>query len=86
MKTILGMLRSFWHLLRLSRFLQSAPCLRQTDSFRVQRAIVIRAAPDKIFALINDFKACRNGRRMKAKDPKMQRRSAALDFWSRRRL
>jgi hypothetical protein len=43
------------------------------DSFRVQRATTIKAAPDKIFALINDFKAWPQWSPYETKDPDMQR-------------
>jgi uncharacterized protein YndB with AHSA1/START domain len=49
------------------------------DSFRVQRATTIKAAPDKIFALINDFKAWPQWSPYENKDPDMQRRLSGTD-------
>jgi uncharacterized protein YndB with AHSA1/START domain len=49
------------------------------DSFRVQRATTIKAAPDKIFALINDFKAWPQWSPYENKDPNMQRRLSGTD-------
>jgi uncharacterized protein YndB with AHSA1/START domain len=43
------------------------------DNFRVQRSTSIKAAPDKIFALINDFKAWPQWSPYETKDPNMQR-------------
>jgi hypothetical protein len=56
-----------------------ALALAKPDSFRVQRAIVIKAAPDRIFALINDFKAWPQWSPYEAKDPKMQRTLSGAD-------
>jgi hypothetical protein len=49
------------------------------DSFRVQRSITIKAAPDKIFALINDFKAWPQWSPYETKDPNMQRTLSGAD-------
>ena len=43
------------------------------DSFRVQRTASIKAPPDKIFALINDFKAWPQWSPYEKKDPAMTR-------------
>jgi len=43
------------------------------DSIKVQRSIVIKAAPDRIFTLINDFKAWPQWSPYETKDPNMQR-------------
>lgn len=43
------------------------------DSLRVQRSTTIKAAPDRIFALINDFKAWPQWSPYETKDPNMQR-------------
>ena len=43
------------------------------DSFRVERGTTIKAAPEKIFALINDFKAWPQWSPYETKDPDMQR-------------
>jgi len=49
------------------------------DSFRVQRSTTIKAAPDKIFALINDFKAWPQWSPYETKDPNMQRTLSGAD-------
>jgi len=43
------------------------------DTLKVQRSTIIKAAPEKIFALINDFKAWRSWSPYENKDPNMQR-------------
>jgi uncharacterized protein YndB with AHSA1/START domain len=43
------------------------------DTFRVQRAASINAPPEKIFALINDFKAWPSWSPWEQKDPAMKR-------------
>ena len=43
------------------------------DVFEVRRAIVVNAAPDKIFPLINDFKSWTAWSPYEKKDPAMQR-------------
>ena len=43
------------------------------DSFRVERATTIKAAPERIFARINDFKAWPQWSPYETKDPDMQR-------------
>ena len=43
------------------------------DHFRVQRTAAIKAAPDKIFPLINDFKAWPAWSPYETKDPDMKR-------------
>jgi len=43
------------------------------DSFRVQRGATIKAPPEKIFALINDFKAWPSWSPWEQKDPAMKR-------------
>jgi uncharacterized protein YndB with AHSA1/START domain len=43
------------------------------DTFRVQRATSIKAPPEKIFALINDFKAWATWSPWEKKDPAMKR-------------
>jgi len=43
------------------------------DTFRVQRAASIKAPPEKIFALINDFKAWATWSPWEKKDPAMKR-------------
>jgi len=49
------------------------------DSFRVQRSTAIKAAPEKIFALINDFKAWPQWSPYETKDPNMQRQLSGAD-------
>ena len=44
------------------------------DSLRVQRSITIKAAPARIFALINDFKAWPQWSPYENRDPNMQRK------------
>jgi hypothetical protein len=48
------------------------------DSFRVQRAVLINAPPDKVFALINDFKAWPAWSPYEKKDPAMKRSLGAV--------
>ncbi|SEO70387.1 Polyketide cyclase / dehydrase and lipid transport [Rhodospirillales bacterium URHD0017] len=48
------------------------------DSFRVQRVVLINAPPDKIFALINDFKAWPAWSPYEKKDPAMKRAYGAV--------
>lgn len=43
------------------------------DQFRVQRSIAIKASPEKVFPLINDFKAWTAWSPYEAKDPAMKR-------------
>lgn len=43
------------------------------DSFRVQRALAIKAPPDKIFALVNDLPSHRKWSSWEQKDPAMKR-------------
>ena len=43
------------------------------DQFRVQRTVAIKAPPDKIFPLINDFKAWPAWSPYETKDPSMKR-------------
>jgi uncharacterized protein YndB with AHSA1/START domain len=43
------------------------------DIFRVERATSIKAPPEKIFALINDFRACDSWSPWEKKDPAMKR-------------
>ena len=49
------------------------------DSFRVQRSTTIKAAPDKIFALINDFKAWPKWSPYENRDPNLQRKLSGAD-------
>ena len=49
------------------------------DSFRVQRSTVIKAAPDRIFALINDFKAWPQWSPYEHRDPNLQRKLSGTD-------
>jgi uncharacterized protein YndB with AHSA1/START domain len=51
-----------------------ALAMTKPDSLRVQRAVTIKAAPEQIFALINDFKAWPQWSPYENKDPTMQRR------------
>lgn len=46
----------------------------QPDSFRVQRSAVMNAAPDHIFAILNDFRRSPEWSPYEKKDPAMQRR------------
>src|SRR4029077_820275 len=46
---------------------------RQPDVFRVQRATLIKAPPDKIFPLINDFRNWGAWSRWERMDPAMKR-------------
>jgi hypothetical protein len=46
---------------------------RKPDTFRVQRATSVGAAPDKIFPLINDFKNWGSWSPYEKKDPAMKR-------------
>ena len=48
------------------------------DSFRVQRTVSIKAPPEKIFALINDFKAWPLWSPYEKKDPAMKRSYGAV--------
>ena len=48
------------------------------DIFRVQRAAAIKAPPEKIFALINDFKAWPAWSPWEKKDPAMKRTYGAV--------
>lgn len=50
----------------------------KSDSFRVQRTASIKAPPDKIFALINDFKAWPLWSPYEKKDPAMTRSYGAV--------
>jgi uncharacterized protein YndB with AHSA1/START domain len=56
-----------------------ALALAKPDAFRVQRATTIKAAPDKIFALINDFKAWPQWSPYENRDPNMQRTLSGAD-------
>jgi uncharacterized protein YndB with AHSA1/START domain len=47
------------------------------DTFRVQRAASIKAPPEKVFTLINDFKAWSSWSPWEKKDPAMKRTYAA---------
>jgi hypothetical protein len=47
--------------------------VRKPDTFQVERATSIKAPPDKIFALINDFHAWQSWSPYEVKDPDMQR-------------
>jgi uncharacterized protein YndB with AHSA1/START domain len=49
------------------------------DSFRVQRSATIKAAPDQIFALINDFKAWPQWSPYENRDPNLQRTLSGAD-------
>lgn len=49
------------------------------DSFRVARSTTIKAAPEKIFALINDFKAWPQWSPYETRDPNMQRQLSGAD-------
>ena len=48
------------------------------DTFRVQRSASIKAPPDKVFALINDFKAWGAWSPWEKKDPAMKRTFGAV--------
>src|SRR4051794_25365440 len=48
------------------------------DQFRVQRSAAIKAPPDKIFPLINDFKAWTAWSPYENKDPAMKRTYSAM--------
>lgn len=48
------------------------------DSFRVQRSATIKAPPEKIFPLINDFSQWPNWSPYETKDPAMQREMSAI--------
>ena len=48
------------------------------DTFRVQRAADIKAPPEKVFALINDFKAWPSWSPWEKKDPAMKRSYGAV--------
>ena len=48
------------------------------DVFRVERSTVIKAPPEKVFALINDFKAWTAWSPWEKKDPAMQRSYGAV--------
>ena len=48
------------------------------DSFRVQRSVAIKASPDKIFALLDDFKAWASWSPYEKKDPAMKRTFGAI--------
>jgi uncharacterized protein YndB with AHSA1/START domain len=49
------------------------------DTLKVQRSISIKAAPEKIFALINDFRAWPQWSPYETKDPNMQRTLSGAD-------
>ena len=46
---------------------------RKPDTFRVERAASIKAPPEKIFPLINDFHRWQSWSPYEVKDPAMQR-------------
>ena len=48
------------------------------DTFRVQRAATIKAPPEKVFALINDFRRWDTWSPWEKKDPAMKRTSSAI--------
>ena len=48
------------------------------DTFRVQRSAAIKAPPEKVFALINDFKAWSAWSPWEKKDPAMKRTLGAV--------
>jgi uncharacterized protein YndB with AHSA1/START domain len=48
------------------------------DVFRVERSTAIKAPPEKVFALINDFKAWMSWSPWEKKDPAMQRSYGAV--------
>lgn len=48
------------------------------DTFRVQRSTTIKAPPEKIFALINDFRQWKAWSPWEKKDPAMQRTLGAI--------
>lgn len=52
--------------------------MTKPDTFRVQRAAGIKAPPEKVFALINDFKAWGAWSPWEKKDPAMKRTFGAI--------
>lgn len=52
--------------------------MTKPDTFRVQRAASIKAPPEKVFALINDFKAWGAWSPWEKKDPAMKRTFGAI--------
>jgi uncharacterized protein YndB with AHSA1/START domain len=46
---------------------------RKPDTFRVERSVLVKAAPEKIFPLINDFHRWAAWSPWEARDPAMQR-------------
>jgi uncharacterized protein YndB with AHSA1/START domain len=52
--------------------------LTKPDTFRVQRSATIKAPPEKVFALINDFKAWGAWSPWEKKDPAMKRTFGAV--------
>lgn len=51
---------------------------RQPDCFQIQRKTLIHAAPDRIFALINDLEQWRQWSPWEQKDPDMKRTLSAV--------
>jgi uncharacterized protein YndB with AHSA1/START domain len=49
------------------------------DTLKVERSLTIKAPPEKIFALIDDFKAWRQWSPYEVKDPAMQRTLSGAD-------
>jgi uncharacterized protein YndB with AHSA1/START domain len=56
-----------------------ALAMTKPDSLRVQRAATIKAAPEQIFAFINDFKAWPQWSPYENKDPNMHRSLSGAD-------
>ena len=52
---------------------------RKPDTFRVQRATTVKAPPEKIFPLINDFHQWRTWSPYETKDPAMKRSYSGAD-------
>lgn len=67
------MLKKIFGLLAAAIGILLVLALMQPDSFTVQRSIEIKAAPDKIFPLVNDFAQWKTWSPWENKDPAMKR-------------
>jgi len=56
-----------------------ALAMTKPDHFRIERRAAIKAPPDKVFALIEDFRAWRAWSPYETKDPDMQRSYSGAD-------
>src|SRR5256885_10813708 len=51
----------------------------QPDNFRIQRAVTIKAPPERIFAVLNDFLRWESWSPWEKKDPAIDRKSTRLN-------